>query len=60
MRILIVELEYMMRNPGQILTKTMILDRVWGYDFDTQSNNIEVHVIRKRYLKNSLGLKFTV
>ncbi|MGD9244673.1 MAG: response regulator transcription factor, partial [Desulfobacterales bacterium] len=30
-------LEYMMRNKGQILTKTMILDRVWGYDFDTQS-----------------------
>jgi DNA-binding response OmpR family regulator len=33
-------LEYMMRNAGQILTKTMILDRVWGYDFDTQSNII--------------------
>jgi heavy metal response regulator len=41
-------LEYMMRNPGQILTKTMILDRVWGYDFDTQSNIIEVHVNRLR------------
>ena len=33
-------LEYMMRNAGQILTKTMILERVWGYDFDTQSNII--------------------
>ncbi|MGD9384194.1 MAG: winged helix-turn-helix domain-containing protein [Desulfobacterales bacterium] len=33
-------LEYMRRNEGQILTKTMILDRVWGYDFDTQSNII--------------------
>jgi heavy metal response regulator len=41
-------LEYMMRNKGQILTKTMILDRVWGYDFDTQSNIIEVHVNRLR------------
>jgi heavy metal response regulator len=41
-------LEYMMRNAGQILTKTMILDRVWGYDFDTQSNIIEVHVNRLR------------
>ena len=41
-------LEYMMRHPGQILTKTMILDRVWGYDFDTQSNIIEVHVNRLR------------
>jgi heavy metal response regulator len=41
-------LEYMIRNTGQILTKTMILDRVWGYDFDTQSNIIEVHVNRLR------------
>ena len=41
-------LEYMMRNAGQILTKTMILDRVWGYNFDTQSNIIEVHVNRLR------------
>ncbi len=41
-------LEYMMRNAGQILTKTMILERVWGYDFDTQSNIIEVHVNRLR------------
>ncbi|MBW1956911.1 MAG: response regulator transcription factor [Deltaproteobacteria bacterium] len=41
-------LEYMMRNTGQILTKTMILDRVWGYDFDTQSNIIQVHVNRLR------------
>ena len=48
MRILVVELEYMMRDPGQIFTKTMILDRVCGYDFDTQSNIIEVHVNRLR------------
>ena len=41
-------LEYMMRNAGQILTKTMILERVWGYDFDTQSNIIEVHMNRLR------------
>jgi len=41
-------LEYMMRNVGQILTKTMILERVWGYDFDTQSNIIEVHMNRLR------------
>ena len=41
-------LEYMMRNAGQILTKTMILERVWGYDFDTRSNIIEVHMNRLR------------
>jgi len=41
-------LEYMMRHPGQILTKTMILERVWGYDFDTQSNIIEVQMNKLR------------
>lgn len=41
-------LEYMMRHAGQILTKTMILERVWGYDFDTRSNIIEVHMNRLR------------
>lgn len=37
-------LEYLMRNAGQILTRTMILENVWGYDFDTSSNIIDVHV----------------
>jgi two-component system copper resistance phosphate regulon response regulator CusR len=41
-------LEYMMRNAGQILTRTMILERVWGYDFDTSSNIIDVHINRLR------------
>ena len=41
-------LEYMMRNAGQVLTRTMILERVWGYDFDTESNIIDVHINRLR------------
>jgi len=41
-------LEYMMRNAGQILTRTMILERVWGYNFDTSSNIIDVHINRLR------------
>jgi two-component system OmpR family response regulator len=41
-------LEYLMRNAGQILTRTMILERVWGYDFDTASNIIDVHINRLR------------
>jgi len=41
-------LEYLMRNAGQVLTRTMILERVWGYDFDTTSNIIEVHMNRLR------------
>ena len=37
-----------MRNAGQILTRTMILEQVWGYDFDTSSNIIDVHINRLR------------
>jgi heavy metal response regulator len=43
-------LEYLMRNEGQILTRTMILESVWGYNFDTESNIIDVHInhLRKK------------
>jgi heavy metal response regulator len=41
-------LEYLVRNAGQILTRTMILESVWGYDFDTSSNVIDVHINRLR------------
>ena len=41
-------LEYLMRNAGQALTRTMILDKVWGYDFDTSSNIIDVHINKLR------------
>ena len=41
-------LEYLMCNAGQILTRTMILEHVWGYDFDTSSNIIDVHINRLR------------
>jgi DNA-binding response OmpR family regulator len=37
-------LENLMRNAGQILTRTMILERVWGYNFDPSSNVIDVHI----------------
>jgi len=41
-------LEYLVRNAGQIVTRTMILENVWGYDFDTTSNIIEVLINRLR------------
>lgn len=41
-------LELFMRNPGQVLTREVIFDRVWGYDFGGESNIIEVYV---RYLR---------
>ncbi|MBM4310381.1 MAG: response regulator [Deltaproteobacteria bacterium] len=41
-------LEYLMKNSGQVLTRTMIIEKVWGYSFDTASNIIEVHINRLR------------
>ena len=35
-------IEYLMRNPRQVLTREQILDRVWGYDFGGESNVLEV------------------
>ena len=43
-------LEFLMRNSGQILTRTMIFEAVWGYHFDPGTNLIEVHIagLRKK------------
>ena len=41
-------LEYMMRHAGQIVTRTMLLENVWDYHFDPQTNVIDVHVSRLR------------
>jgi DNA-binding response OmpR family regulator len=41
-------LEYLMRNPGRVLSKAMILSRVWGYSFDPGTNVVDVLVSRLR------------
>ena len=41
-------LEYMLRNKGKVLTRTMLLEHVWDYHFDPQTNVIDVHVSRLR------------
>ena len=41
-------LEYMMRHTGQVVTRTMLLEGVWDYHFDPQTNVIDVHVSRLR------------
>ncbi len=41
-------LEYFMRNPGRVLTKTLILERIYDYNFDPQTNVIDVLVHRLR------------
>lgn len=41
-------LEYLMRNSGRVVSKTMIIEHVWGYSFDPQTNVVDVLVSRLR------------
>lgn len=43
-------LEYLMQNAGRVLTRTMIIDHVWNYDFDNETNVVDVYVnyLRKK------------
>jgi heavy metal response regulator len=48
-------LEYLMRNSGRVVSKTMIIEHVWGYSFDPQTNVVDVLVSR---LRNKLDRDF--
>lgn len=48
-------LEYLMRHPGRVLTKTMILEHVWDYNFDPQTNVVDVLICR---LRNKMDRNF--
>jgi len=50
-------LEYLMRYPGQILSKTMILETIWDFRFDPQTNVVDVLVCR---LRNKIDRDFSV
>lgn len=41
-------LEFLMRNADQVVTRTMLLEKVWDYHFDPQTNVIDVHISRLR------------
>jgi two-component system OmpR family response regulator len=41
-------LEYLMKNAGTVVTRTMLLEKVWDYHFDPQTNVIDVHMSRLR------------
>ncbi|MFO1127250.1 MAG: response regulator transcription factor [Rhodospirillales bacterium] len=41
-------LEYLLRHAGQVVTRTMLLEAVWDYHFDPQTNVIDVHISRLR------------
>jgi two-component system OmpR family response regulator len=48
-------LEYLMRSPGRVLTRTQILEHVWGYDFSPSTNVVDVAIQRLRKKLDPLG-----
>src|SRR5581483_949650 len=48
-------LEYLMRNQGRVLTRSQILDHVWGYDFESLTNVVDIYV---HYLRNKVDRDF--
>ena len=48
-------LEFFMRHPGEIITRTMINEKVWDYHFDTSTNIVEVHM---SHLRNKIDKNF--
>ena len=48
-------LEYLMRNAGTVVTRTMISEHVWDIDFDTDTNVIDVYI---NYLRNKIDSRF--
>jgi len=41
-------LEYLMRNAGRVVTRTMLLERVWNFHFDPKTSVVETHISRLR------------
>jgi len=48
-------LEELMREGGKVVTRTMLLERVWNYHFDPQTNIVETHISRLRSKLNEVG-----
>lgn len=48
-------LEFLMRHPGQVLTRTQIVDHVWRYDMDALSNVVDIYI---HYLRNKVDQGF--
>lgn len=48
-------LEYMLRNPNKVITRTMIIEHVWEYDFDSGTNVVDVYV---NHLRNKIDRGF--
>ena len=50
-------LEYMMRNAGRPVTRTMLLNHVWDYQFEPQANVVDVHISRLRRKIDAAGVR---
>lgn len=48
-------LEYLMRSPGRVFTRTQILEHVWGYDFNPNTNVVDVCIQRIRKKIDSIA-----
>jgi len=48
-------IEYLMRSPGRVYSRTQILEHVWGYDFDPNTNLVDVHIQRLRKKLGAAG-----
>ncbi len=55
-------LEYLVRHEGQVLTRAMIFEEVWGYRFDERTNTIDVHIgnLRRKVDRDAVQLIHTV
>ncbi|HVT59025.1 MAG TPA: response regulator transcription factor [Thermoanaerobaculia bacterium] len=49
-------LEYLMRHPGQVVTRTMLFEEVWGYHYEERTNVIDVHIGKLRRKLDEGGL----
>lgn len=49
-------LEYFLRNPNKVITRTLIAEHIWNYDFDTQTNVIDVYI---NHLRNKIDKGFS-
>ena len=47
-------LKYMMHNEGMILSRSVLLDHVWSYDYEGQSNMVDVYI---RYLRKKIDIE---
>src|ERR1700730_2494003 len=53
-------LEYLMRNAGRVVSKTMILEHIWDYSFDPQTNLVDVLICRLRNKMDKDGTKKSI